>query len=49
MAESLDIREKGRANGEAIFSDRRLFMQFFSYGEAIDTAALAESLDEAGL
>ena len=49
MTESLDIREKGRANGEVIFSERRLFMQFLAYGEATDTAALVEALDEAGI
>ncbi len=49
MSEALDIREKGRANGQEIFSDRRLFMQFLGYGEASDTAALAEALAEAGL
>ena len=49
MAEQLDIREKGRANGEIIYSDRRLFMHFLGYGEVTDAAALAEALDEAGL
>ena len=49
MAESLDIREKGRANGQEIFSDRRLFMHFLGYGEASDSAGLAVALDEAGL
>ncbi|MFZ1754269.1 MAG: chlorite dismutase family protein [Caldilineaceae bacterium] len=49
MTEQLDIRERGRANGEVIYSDRRLFMQFLGFGEATDTAALAETLEEAGL
>ncbi len=49
MAEQLDIRERGRANGEVIFSDRRLFMQFLGYGEVTDSGALAEALEEAGL
>lgn len=49
MAEQLDIRERGRANGEVIFSDRRLFMQFLGFGEVTDSGALAEALEEAGL
>lgn len=49
MAEQLDIRERGRAHGEVIFSDRRLFMQFFGFGEVTDSAALAGALEGAGL
>ncbi len=49
MSEALDIRERGRANGEVIYSDRRLFMQFLGYGEVTDSAALVAALDEAGL
>jgi hypothetical protein len=49
VSEALDIRERGRANGEVIYSDRRLFMQFLGYGEVTDSAALVAALDEAGL
>jgi len=46
---TLDIREKGRANGKEIYSDRRLFMQFLGFGEVTDVAALIESLEDSGL
>lgn len=49
MAEQLDIRERGRANGEVIYSDRRLFMQFFGFGEVNRVEFLVEALEEAGL
>jgi chlorite dismutase len=45
-----DVREKGRgADGEAITSNRRLFMQLLAFGRASDSAALAEALDAAGI
>ena len=46
---TLDIREKGRANGKEIYSDRRLFMQFLGFGEVTDVAALVKSLEESGM
>ena len=46
---ALDIRERGRSTaGEALFLDRRLFMQFRAFGEA-DTEKLAGALQGAGL
>jgi chlorite dismutase len=45
----LGIRERGRtADGEPIFLDRRLFMQFLTFGDA-ETAPLVEALAAAGL
>jgi chlorite dismutase len=45
----LDIRERGRtADGQAIFLDRRLFMQFQAFGDA-DSRPLIEALAAAGL
>lgn len=49
MSEALDIRERGRLHGEAIFSERRLFMQFFGFGEVNRVDFLIEALEEAGL
>jgi hypothetical protein len=46
---TLDIREKGRANGKEIYSDRRLFMQFLGFGEVTDVAALVKSLEDSGM
>jgi len=44
-----DIRERGRtADGQVIFLDRRLFMQFQAFGEA-DSGLLIEALAAAGL
>jgi chlorite dismutase len=44
----IDIRERGRAaDGEPVFSDRRLFVQFLAYGNATDTAALVRALEAA--
>ena len=45
----LDIRERGRTtDGEPIFLDRRLFMQFLAFGDA-KTAPLVEALAAARL
>jgi chlorite dismutase len=46
---ALDIRERGRtAEGEPLFLDRRLFMQFFAFGKA-DSGPLIEALKDAKL
>lgn len=46
---TLDLRERGHtADGQAIFLDRRLFMQFQAFGNA-DTAPLIEALTAAAL
>jgi hypothetical protein len=45
----LDIRERGRAaDGQPVFTDRRLFMQFLAFGNA-ETRPLVEALAAAGL
>ena len=42
----IDIREKGRAeDGQPLFSDRRLFVQFLAFGNCPDTAPLAQALE----
>lgn len=46
---TLDIRERGRTtDGQAIFQDRRLFMQFRAFDNA-DSSPLVEALAAAGL
>lgn len=46
----LDISEKGRAkDGTILSSDRRLLMQFLSYGGCGDISGLTDSLAEAGI
>ena len=46
----LQIDEQGRAmDGSSITSDRRLFMQFLSYGGCQDESLLAETLTESGI
>ena len=48
--EQTDLSEKGRsATGEVITSNRRLFMQFFAFGDAQDTAALTAALEAQGI
>ena len=45
-----DVRERGRgADGAAIASDRRLFMQLLAFGGASDSGVLARALDGAGI
>ena len=48
--EKVDVAEKGRsADGEVISLERRLFVQFMVFGEAWDTAVIAETLEEQGV
>ena len=45
-----DVVEHGRtAEGESLSLDRRLFMQFYAFGGARDTAQLTEALANAGI
>ena len=47
MDEKLEIREKGGVrNGVQQFSERRLFMQLLGFGDAEDTPALIEALEQ---
>ena len=46
---NFDIRERGRtADGQPIFADRRLFMQFLAFGRA-ETPPLVDALEAAGV
>ena len=46
----VDISEKGRSqDGSEISLDRRLYMQFLSFGGARDSSTYSESLEEAGI
>ncbi len=47
--EEIDLREKGRRDGQAISVDRRLFMQFMAFGDCGDVAQLIRSLETAGV
>lgn len=48
--EQVEIRELGRgAGGEMIASERRLYMQFFAFGDCQDSAPLVEALTAAGI
>ncbi|RME81156.1 MAG: hypothetical protein D6775_14335 [Caldilineae bacterium] len=43
--EAVDIRERGRGpDGQAIYSDRRLFMQLLAFGGCGDTQSLRDAL-----
>jgi len=44
------IDEKGTGpDGQPVFTNRRLYMQFLAYGGCRDTAALADALESAGV
>lgn len=46
--DGLDLSEQGRgAEGQAISSDRRLFMQFLAFGDCSSSDALVEALKQA--
>jgi hypothetical protein len=48
--EQIDIREMARsATGEMVASDRRLYMQFFAYGNCVDTVPIQDALASAGV
>lgn len=48
--EQVEIREMGRgAGGETITSDRRLYMQFFAFGDCAESAPLIAALTEADI
>ena len=44
-----DIREKGRRNGQTITSDRRLFVQFLTFGGCRNIKAVSAALEEAAI
>lgn len=47
--DSLDIREKGRSrNGEIIYMDRRLFMQFLAFGSVKEIETFTGSFKSSG-
>jgi chlorite dismutase len=46
---ALDLREKGRRNGQEIHLDRRLFMKFTAFGGCADAHAAIEALAEDGV
>lgn len=46
----LDLSEKGKNKaGEAASTDRRLFMQFYAFGDVTDSAVLVAALESAGV
>ena len=45
----LDLREKGRRNGQEIGLDRRLFMKFTAFGRCPDPHAAIKALEEDGV
>ncbi len=48
--EILDISERGRnADGEVIYSNRRLYVQMLAFGDCTDTQPLVDALADAGL
>jgi len=47
--EEVDIREKGKLDGETIALDRRLFMQLLAFTDAFDTDALVAALAAANI
>lgn len=48
--EEVDISEKGRtADGQALSSDRRLFMQFLAFGDCLDSETVVAALAESGI
>ncbi|QMU55896.1 MAG: hypothetical protein GKS04_01665 [Candidatus Mycalebacterium zealandia] len=45
----IDLREKGRSkSGKPVYSDRRLFVQFFAFGGASDEREIIDSLKKSG-
>ncbi len=48
--EKISVSEKGRSkDGKAIYSDRRLFVQFFAFGEVADTAKIVQAIEKEGV
>ena len=49
-SDGLELRERGRnADGETIYSDQRLFMQFLAFGGSHEHAKLAAALEAAAI
>lgn len=48
-ANTLDLSEKGRKNGQPISLNRRLFMQFLAFGECRNTSLLVDALAGTGM
>ncbi len=49
-AEGMDVTERGRdVAGNAVSLDRRLFMQLLVFTDCLDTAAVSDALDDAGI
>lgn len=45
----LDIREKGRREGETIYLDRRLFMKFTAFGDCDSTDVAIRAIEDGGV
>lgn len=45
-SKTIDLAEKGRRDGETISLDRRLFMQFMAFSQAVETGPYIEALQQ---